>query len=113
VKNYYSETTAKQVITPEEVEHIAHLSRLELRAGDREIFAKQLNCILGYVTTLEEIDTDGIDPTFHPAPLSNVMRKDEIKKSLPREETIKNAPQKEDHYFRMPPVLGSSFIPDV
>ena len=108
-----SDINSEQVITPGEVEHIAHLSRIELRAGDREIFAKQLNSILGYVNMLEEIDTDGIDPTYHPAPLSNVMRKDEIKPSLTREEALKNAPQKEDHFFKMPPVIGTDFIPDV
>jgi aspartyl-tRNA(Asn)/glutamyl-tRNA(Gln) amidotransferase subunit C len=113
VKDNFLEKNNEQVITPEDIEHIAHLSRLELRGGDREVFAKQLNNILGYVNTLQKLETEGIDPTFHPAPLSNVMRKDEVKPSLSREDALKNAPQKEDHFFRMPPVIESGFIPDV
>jgi aspartyl-tRNA(Asn)/glutamyl-tRNA(Gln) amidotransferase subunit C len=112
MKNKHIQEQDSHVITPDEIDHIAHLSRIELRGGDREIFADQLNSILGYVNTLQEIDTDGIEPTFHPAPLSTVMRKDELKPSLPREDVLKNAPQKEDNFFKMPSILGPSFLPD-
>jgi aspartyl-tRNA(Asn)/glutamyl-tRNA(Gln) amidotransferase subunit C len=93
-------------ITPEEVEHIANLARIELREGDREKFTDQLGGILDYVNTLKEIDTTGIDPTFLMIPRSNAFRDDKVQPSLSQEESLSNAPAKEEGCFKTPRILN-------
>ncbi len=89
----------------EEVEHIARLARLELSAEEKEIYRKQLSDILEYAARLQSLDTGGIPPTSSVLPARSVLRKDETRKGLPREDVLRNAPQVEDGQFRVPPVL--------
>lgn len=95
----------ERYITPGQVEHIAHLARIQLREGDREKFAKQLEDIFKYVNTLQKVDTSDIDPTFQVAPSFNVFRPDEVKDSMTAEQALANAPDSEDGYFKVPPIL--------
>lgn len=92
-------------ITIKEVEHVANLARLELSADEKEQFAGQLNAILKYAEKLNQLDTDGIEPTSHVLPLSNVMREDTVKPSWPIEKVLRNAPEEEDGHFKVPAVL--------
>lgn len=95
----------KDLITPEQIERIAHLSRLELLEGDRERFTKQLKDILEYVNLLQNLDTEDIDPTFLIAPLSNVLRKNTERQSMTAGAALSIAPSREDDYFKMPRIL--------
>jgi aspartyl-tRNA(Asn)/glutamyl-tRNA(Gln) amidotransferase subunit C len=97
-------------ITPGQVEHIAHLARIELRESDTEKFTDQLGGILDYVNTLKEIDTTGIDPTFLMIPRSNVFRDDVVKPSLSQEESLSNAPAKEEGCFKTPRILNAQDV---
>ena len=92
-------------ITGKDVEHVALLSRLEMRDGDVEKFTGQLNAILDYIDVLSKVDTTGVEPTAHVLPLKNVMRADEVRPSLPREQALANAPEAEDGYFKVPKIL--------
>jgi aspartyl-tRNA(Asn)/glutamyl-tRNA(Gln) amidotransferase subunit C len=92
-------------ITIKEVEHVANLARLELSEAEKEQFAGQLNAILKYAEKLNQLDTDGIEPTSHVLPLSNVMREDTVKPSWPIEKVLLNAPEEEDGQFKVPAVL--------
>lgn len=92
-------------ISIKDVEHVANLARLELSDADKEQFAGQLNAILKYAEKLNELNTDGIEPTSHVLPLANVMRDDEVKPSLPVEKALLNAPEAEDGHFKVPAVL--------
>jgi len=92
-------------ITIKEVEHVANLARLELSKAEKEQFAGQLNAILKYAEKLNELDTDGIEPTSHVLPLANVMREDTVKPSWPIEKVLLNAPEEEDGQFKVPAVL--------
>jgi aspartyl-tRNA(Asn)/glutamyl-tRNA(Gln) amidotransferase subunit C len=92
-------------ITIKEVEHVANLARLELSSAEKEQFAGQLNAILKYAEKLNQLDTDGIEPTSHVLPLSNVMREDTVKSSWPIEKVLCNAPEEEDDQFKVPAVL--------
>jgi aspartyl-tRNA(Asn)/glutamyl-tRNA(Gln) amidotransferase subunit C len=92
-------------ITIKEVEHVANLARLELSDAEKEQFAGQLNAILKYAEKLNQLDTDGIEPTSHVLPLANVMREDTVMPSLPIEKVLLNAPEEEDGQFKVPPVL--------
>ena len=92
-------------ITRKDVENVALLSRLELGESDIVKFTGQLNAILDYVDMLDKVNTEGVQPTAHVLPLQNVMRADEVKPSLPREEALANAPEQEDGYFKVPKVM--------
>ncbi|PYI51634.1 Asp-tRNA(Asn)/Glu-tRNA(Gln) amidotransferase subunit GatC [Paenibacillus flagellatus] len=92
-------------ITAKDVEHVAKLARLRLDASETERMTEQLNAILRYAEKLNELDTDGVEPTSHPMPLSNVMREDAVRPSWPIESVLKNAPDEEDGQFKVPAVL--------
>lgn len=90
-------------ITEDEVKYISHLARLEIK--EVETLTSQLNKILGYFQKLQELNTDGIEPTSHPVALSNIFREDEIQTSLNIDEVLSNAPQKDDNYFLVPKII--------
>ncbi|RRJ62001.1 Asp-tRNA(Asn)/Glu-tRNA(Gln) amidotransferase subunit GatC [Paenibacillus oralis] len=92
-------------IQMKDVEHVAKLARLHLTDEEREMFTEQLNAILQYAEKLNELDTDQIAPTTHVLHLSNVMREDVVKESLPPEKVFLNAPDEEDGQFKVPAVL--------
>jgi len=64
-------------LSPEEVEHIAKLARIELSVEEKKMFETELSGILLFVETLNEIDTAGIEPVNGGTLLKNVMRPDE------------------------------------
>ncbi|WP_322907797.1 Asp-tRNA(Asn)/Glu-tRNA(Gln) amidotransferase subunit GatC [Paenibacillus campi] len=88
-----------------DVEHVAKLARLDLSAEEKETFTAQLSAILKYAEKLNELDTDNVEPTTHVLHVSNVMRDDEVKESLPIEKVLRNAPDDEDGQFKVPAVL--------
>jgi aspartyl-tRNA(Asn)/glutamyl-tRNA(Gln) amidotransferase subunit C len=92
-------------LTPEEVLHIARLARIALSEEDVQRFTAQLSGILDHFDALSAVDTEGLEPTAHPLPLSNVMREDLVASSLPQAEAIANAPLSEDGYIRVRAVL--------
>ncbi|SDE40169.1 aspartyl/glutamyl-tRNA(Asn/Gln) amidotransferase subunit C [Paenibacillus sp. UNCCL117] len=92
-------------ITVKDVEHVAALARLELSEEEKEKFAEQLNAILGYAEQLEQLDTEGVEPTSHAMPLVNVMREDVVKPSLNLDKVLQNAPDEEDGQIKVPAVL--------
>ena len=92
-------------LTSEDVQHIALLARVALEGDDVERFRTQLSSILDHFATLASVDTEGVEPTAHPLPLSNVMREDSVSASLPRSDVLQNAPDSEDGLFRVKAVL--------
>ena len=92
-------------LTREEVLHIAHLARVALNDEDVATFQEQLSEILDHFETLKALDTEGVEPTSHPLPLESVMRGDDVRPSLPREDVLANAPLAEDGLFRVRAVL--------
>src|SRR5438093_2587846 len=93
------------MLTREEVEHIAMLARLGLTEEEKATFGEQLSSILDYMRALSEVDTSNIPPTAQVIHLQNVMRADEVRPSLPMERVLANAPDREGNFFRVPPVL--------
>ena len=92
-------------LSPEEVLHIARLARIALTPADVDRFAAQLSGILDQFAALAAVDTEGLEPTAHPLPLSNVMRTDAVTASLTQGEALANAPEAEDGFFRVRAVL--------
>jgi len=92
-------------LTPEEVEHIALLARLELTAEEKEHFREQLSSILNHVAKLQRLDTSHIAPTSSVLPSRSRLREDQTTPGLNAEQALRNAPDVENDQFRVPPVL--------
>ena len=92
-------------ITRKEVEHVAHLARLNLSEHELATMTEQLDTILSYVDKLEELDTDGVVPTTHAFQTRNAFREDEVTESLSQKESLKNAPQDNGEMFRVPRII--------
>ncbi|MEC5424338.1 Asp-tRNA(Asn)/Glu-tRNA(Gln) amidotransferase subunit GatC [Virgibacillus sp. C22-A2] len=92
-------------ITKEQVKHVAHLARLAITEEEAEMFTDQLSSIISYAEQLNELDTEGVEPTTHVLEIKNVLRKDESKQWITQEEALKNAPDKKDGHFRVPSIL--------
>lgn len=93
------------MITKEDVEYVAALSRLEFSEEEKGNFTKQLNVILEYVNQLNELDTEGIKPAYHVIPVTNVMRKDEVRPSMNSEKVLVNAPETQEGCFKVPRII--------
>jgi aspartyl-tRNA(Asn)/glutamyl-tRNA(Gln) amidotransferase subunit C len=92
-------------LTSDDVLHIARLARIALSDEDVQRFTAQLSGILDHFTALSAVNTEGLEPTAHPLPLSNVMREDLVAPSLPQDAALANAPRSEDGYVRVRAVL--------
>lgn len=92
-------------ITKDEVKHVADLARLEITEEEAEQFTEHLSAIITYAEQLNELDTEGVEPTTHVLDLKNVFRQDEVKRTITQEDAMKNAPDSEDGQFRVPSIL--------
>lgn len=92
-------------ISKEQVKHVANLARLALTDEEVEKMTKQLGDIINYAELLNELDTENVKPTTHVLDLKNVMRKDEPRDWISKEDALKNAPDQKDGQFRVPSIL--------
>lgn len=93
------------MITREDVEHISWLASVKIEDEEKDEFVEQFNSILEYFHQLDEVDTEGVEPTYRVVDLSNVFREDAACKSLTQEEALKNAPRRENGYFKSPRIV--------
>ena len=87
------------------VEKIAHLARLEFNDQEKVKIEADLNRILYFIETLNEVDTDQVAPLIYMNDEVNVLRKDEVIQTISHEEGLSNAPKKDTDYFRVPKVI--------
>ena len=92
-------------VSSEDLARVAKLSRLSVAPDEENAYIKDLNAIVTYVENLSTLNTDNVEPTTYALPLKNVFRDDAPKASLTREAALKNAPDAEDGYFKVPRVL--------
>lgn len=92
-------------VTKKDVEYMAHLARLELKDEDAEGLKEDMNKILGYMEKLSELDTSDVQPLEHVTEQPTILRKDEAKEPLSHEDALKNAPDADSDYFRVPKVI--------
>jgi len=92
-----------------DVEKIADLARLYFSDEEMEAFAAQFQRILDYIEQLKRVNVDSIEPTSHVSLTEDfekhMFREDEVKPSLPVEESLANAPDSASGHFRVPKVL--------
>ena len=108
-------------VTEENVAYVAELANLELTDDERRGILRDLNSILDYVDRLNELDTSKVPPMAQVSDRYGVdqarqgserfayaMREDVLeglRKSLPHEEALANAPDADEHFFRVPKVI--------
>jgi aspartyl-tRNA(Asn)/glutamyl-tRNA(Gln) amidotransferase subunit C len=92
-------------ITNADVEHVARLARLALTPDEVDRLTRELAGILEHADDIAALDLEGVAPTAHPLQLVNVLRADEVRPSLPRDEVLAAAPDAEDGRFRVPRIL--------
>jgi aspartyl-tRNA(Asn)/glutamyl-tRNA(Gln) amidotransferase subunit C len=90
-------------IDREQLLHVAHLARLELRDDELERLGAQLNDILAAVSKVSELDLSDVPPTSHPLDVVNVWAEDESRPCLSLDDALANAPERDGNYFRVPP----------
>lgn len=88
-----------------DVGYVAHLARIDLTDEETALFQGQLDQVLHYVEQLNELDVSNVEPTAHAIPVFNVLRKDEIGKSLDHADIIANAPAATDGEIRVPKII--------
>ena len=92
-------------ISLDEIRHLAHLSRLEFSEEEMKDMQGDLDKILGFVAKIDELDLEGVEPLIYLSEARNVLRPDESKSLISKDEALKNAPDKDTDYFRVPKVL--------
>jgi aspartyl-tRNA(Asn)/glutamyl-tRNA(Gln) amidotransferase subunit C len=87
------------------VDKLAHLARLNFGAGEKDEIKNDLQKMIAFVDKLNELDTTGVEPLLHLTDEMNVLRDDEIRDSVSREEALKNAPAHDAKFFKVPKVI--------
>ncbi|MBI5373217.1 MAG: Asp-tRNA(Asn)/Glu-tRNA(Gln) amidotransferase subunit GatC [Sphingobacteriales bacterium] len=87
------------------VDKLAHLSRLQFNETDKAAIKNDLQRMIGFVEKLNELDLAGVEPLLHMSGEVNVLREDEIRGSVSREEALKNAPLHDEQFFKVPKVI--------
>jgi aspartyl-tRNA(Asn)/glutamyl-tRNA(Gln) amidotransferase subunit C len=93
-------------LTRDDVAHVARLARLELSDEEVERFTAQLRTVLEHAADVAALDLSHLPPSSHPIVLQNVLRPDEPRPGLDRDEALAGAPAVEDHQFRVPRIGG-------
>lgn len=93
------------MIDDQQVSHIAQLARLKLTPQEREQLKAQLASILAYFKKLDELDTEAVEPMKHVIETQNVLRPDEPRPSVAREQALRNAPRHDGRHFVVPGVF--------
>lgn len=89
----------------EDILKIANLAYIKIEESEMEGIEQKFNQVLKYVSKIEELDLDDIEPMTHVNEDYNVWREDTTKESLSLEETLKNAPKRNEQFFKVPKVL--------
>ena len=101
-----SDEKATSSLSSDDVVHVAHLARLDLTDEEIELFTAQLRTVLDHAADLASLDLSHLKPSSHPIVLENVLRADEPRPSLDRDEVLAVAPDVEDYRFRVPRIGG-------
>ena len=97
------------MVTEKDVAYVADLANLELTQEERARMLKDLNSILGYIDRLNELDTSSVEPMAQVASrygkAAEAIRPDEPRPSLPHDQALRNAPESDGTFFKVPKVI--------
>lgn len=89
-------------ITDETIDYVGILAKLELSDEEKEQAKQDMTNMLDYVSKLNELDTDNVEPMSHAFPVNNVFREDVVTNTDDREQLLKNAPEQKDGCYKVP-----------
>ncbi|MEY3619863.1 MAG: Asp-tRNA(Asn)/Glu-tRNA(Gln) amidotransferase subunit GatC [Bacteroidota bacterium] len=92
-------------VDPTLVNHLAHLSRLNVTPEKMDKLVQDMQDLVGFVAQLNALDTTGIKPLMHMGQAYNVLRQDQVKGSITNQEALSNAPEAGAPYFKVPKVI--------
>ncbi|HUY42327.1 MAG TPA: Asp-tRNA(Asn)/Glu-tRNA(Gln) amidotransferase subunit GatC [Acidimicrobiales bacterium] len=95
-------------LTRDDVAKVAHLARLTLSEEELDLFTEQLRQILTHAEDIAALDLEGVEATAHPYGLINVVRSDDVRVSLNREEVLACAPDAREGCFAVPRIMGEA-----
>ena len=87
------------------IDNLAHLARLSFEPAEKEGIKKDLAKMISFIEKLNELDTTGVEPLLFMSNEVNVLRDDEVKGSITREEALLNAPNNDGQFFKVPKVI--------
>ena|SRR5436305_1419623 len=87
------------------IDKLARLSMLEITQEERNDLKADLTKMISFVEKLNELDTTGVEPLIHMCEAENILREDKTGNMVSREEALKNAPEHDNIYFKVPKVI--------
>lgn len=93
-------------ISDETIEYVGILAKLELSKEEQEAAKAEMEKMLDYIDTLNELDTEGIEPMSHVFPVNNVFREDVVTNGDGMKDTLANAPLSKENCFKVPKTIG-------
>lgn len=87
------------------IEDLSRLAKLKFDKNSSEKIKDDLSSILGFIDTLSEVDTESVEPLIYMSEEVNTLREDNIANEVSQKNALKNAPQKDSDYFKVPTVL--------
>ena len=93
-------------LSSEVVAHVAQLARLDLTDEELALYTGQLAAVLEHAADVEALELDDVPPTLHPLPLVNVLRDDDPRPGIDRDEVMAMAPDAEGGRFRVPRIMS-------
>ncbi|HEY9117770.1 MAG TPA: Asp-tRNA(Asn)/Glu-tRNA(Gln) amidotransferase subunit GatC [Roseivirga sp.] len=92
-------------VDKETLAKVAHLARLKIKPEEEDQLLEDMIEILTWVEKLREVDTEGVEPLTHMTQEVNVLRADKAEHTIQREDALKNAPEQNGKFFKVPKVL--------
>lgn len=92
-------------ITSEMIDRLSHLARLQFSDEEKEELKTDLERMIKFVEKLKEVDTSGAEPLLHITDAVNVLREDEIKQTITKEEALFNVPLTDGNFIKVPKVI--------
>lgn len=93
-------------VSVDDVKYIAALARLDFPEEEQPKIAGELSAILSHMAKLEELSTDEVEPMTHVLNVKNVFREEAVEQRITHDEALKNAPEADSEYFRVPKVIS-------
>ncbi len=92
-------------VNDEMITNLSRLARLEFNEEEKDEIKKDLQKMISFIEKLNELDTTGVEPLLHMSGNVNVLREDEVKGTIDRQEALMNAPLHDEQFFKVPKVI--------
>lgn len=87
------------------IQNISKLAKLKFDDKSSEEMRADLEKMIDFVNKLNEINTEGINPLIYLSDEINVLRDDVLREEISQKDALKNAPQKDSDYFKIPKII--------